>query len=111
MINIIDKYHLDLLKFSTHDKTNYYIETLFTQGYLPLITKPTRVTSHSATLIDHIYTNKIDCDITAGIVITDVADHFGVMCVIEHRKSTSHHDQHKNTRIYSDTNYQNSMTY
>ena len=59
--------NIDLLKFSTHDKTNYYIETLFTKGYLHLlITKPTRVTSHSATLIDHIYTNKIDCDITAG---------------------------------------------
>ncbi len=50
-------FNLDLLKFQTHRKTNDCIESMISKGYLPLITKPTRVTTYSATLIDHIYSN------------------------------------------------------
>ena len=50
--------NIDLLKFSTHNKTNEYLDNTFSQGYIPIINKPTRVTPYSATLIDHIYINK-----------------------------------------------------
>ena len=52
--------NIDLLKCSNHLKTGEYLESLFSHGFLPLITKPTRLTDHSATLIDHIYVNKQD---------------------------------------------------
>jgi len=52
-------FNVDLLKYNSRDKTNNCVDNLFTQGLLPLVTKPTRVTSTSATLIDHIYTNNI----------------------------------------------------
>jgi len=45
--------NIDLLKFSDHRNTGIYLENIFSQGFLPLIVKPTRLTSHSATLIDH----------------------------------------------------------
>jgi hypothetical protein len=43
---------------------------------LPAITKPTRITISSATLIEQIYTNNVSIMANSGIIITDVADHF-----------------------------------
>ena len=74
-------FNIDLLKFQSHEKTKYFIESMLTTGYLPVITKPTRVTDHSATLIDHIYSNSKSLNYKSGIVITDVADHFGTFYV------------------------------
>ena len=36
--------NIDLLKFSTHNKTNEFMDNTFAQGYIPIITKQTRVT-------------------------------------------------------------------
>lgn len=83
-IYIIGDMNINLLKFSDHIKTGEYLEDTFSQGFLPLITKPTRITSHSATLIDHIYTNKLDINATSGIIINDISDHFGIFTCMQH---------------------------
>ena len=78
---IMGDFNIDLLKFRTHEKTNDFINSMITKGYLPLITKPTRITAQSATLIDHIYSNYTHHNYESGIVISDVADHFGTFYV------------------------------
>ncbi len=48
-------------------------------SYLPLITKPTRLTLSSATLIGNIYTNlRPNIGLTSGILEIDVFDHLPV---------------------------------
>jgi len=37
-----------------HSKTNEYLDTVISHGYLPVITKLTIIYSSSATLIDHV---------------------------------------------------------
>ena len=88
---VMGDFNIDLLKFQSHEKTKYFIESMLTTGYLPVITKPTRVTDHSATLIDHIYSNSKSLNYKSRIVglITDVADHFGTFYV-SRKKSTYH---------------------
>ena len=54
---------------------------MLTTGYLPVITKPTRVTDHSPTLLYHIYSNSKSLNYTSDIVITGVADHLGTFYV------------------------------
>ena len=81
-VYIMGDMNIDLLKFKEHRKTGEYLENLFSSCFLPLITKPTRVSEHSATLIDHICTNKQHIDATSGIVITDMSDHFGIFSTI-----------------------------
>lgn len=81
--------NMDLLKFGTHDKTNDYVDGIFSHGYIPVILKPTRLTNTSATLIDHIYSNNARSESTSGIILTDVADHFGIFYIKT--------DQSKNT--------------
>ena len=45
---------------------------------MPVITIPTRVTSNSSTLIDHIITNNIELDLNSAVIEADIADHFPV---------------------------------
>jgi len=46
------------------------------ESFLPIISSPTRIASHSATIIDNIYVNCI-YDITEPtIVVSDFSDHF-----------------------------------
>ena len=52
-------------------------------SFYPIITKPTRVTEHTATLIDHIYTNSVDVEISSGILTIDISDHLPVFCVLQ----------------------------
>ena len=58
------------------------IDINYSNGFVPVIRKPTRITEHSKTLIDHIYTNT---DLTTpnykhkqGIIRTDISDHYPV---------------------------------
>ena len=44
-------FNIDLLKFQSHEKTKYFIESMLTTGYLPVLTKPTRVTDHALSYI------------------------------------------------------------
>ena len=47
-------FNIDLLKVNLDAKTNEFVNDVISQGFLPTITRPTRITPHSATLIDHI---------------------------------------------------------
>ena len=73
---IMGDMNIDILKYGSNDRTNIYIDGIFSRGFLPRILKPTRVTHRSATLIDHIFTNDITASSSSGIIINDVADHF-----------------------------------
>ena len=75
---LMGDFNIDLLKCADHQNTSDYLNNIFSRSFVPVITKPTRVTHHSATLIDHIYTNDIINNCLSAVIITDdVADHFG----------------------------------
>ena len=42
---------------------------------IPVITKPTRITHNSATLIDNLYIRLHQTNITSGIITTKLSDH------------------------------------
>jgi len=55
---------------------------MYSHGIFPLITKPTRISSTSSTLIDNIFSNNIiGNSIFKGILFTDVSDHFPVFSI------------------------------
>ena len=54
------------------------MDMLLDLGYLPLITKPTRITYHTSTLIDDIYTNTPEKVIKSGICLADISDHLPI---------------------------------
>ena len=42
---------------------------------LPLITWPTRITAHTSTLIDNIFTYFFENSLFGGLLFTDISDH------------------------------------
>ena len=64
-------------------KTNpEWDSTISTFGLDQMITSPTRITPHSSTLTDHIYTS--DTSIVSNILVpaTGISDHFLVCCIL-----------------------------
>jgi len=51
--------NLNLLREKTTASGIEYLSMLTSHGLFPLITKPTRITANSATVIDHIFTSAI----------------------------------------------------
>ena len=49
---------------------------------LQIISRPTRITEHSASLIDHVYTNKLEDTISSNILTTDISDHLATLTTI-----------------------------
>ena len=75
--------NIDLLKAEDHRATGELLDVLYCCNVFPLITKPTRVTGTTATLIDHILTNNLDNDMRhiQGILCTSISDHYAVFHV------------------------------
>ena len=82
---------LKIFKTSIFSRTEawHYLETLQGFGLFPVITKPTRVTATSQTLIDHIFTNITARTVTSGIYQYDITDHFPIFCQI-HNNAPKH---------------------
>ena len=99
ILNIIQKEHklcyflgdlnIDFLKADDHRATGELFDVLYCCNVFPLITKPTRVTSTTATLIDHILTNNLDDNMMhiQGILCTSISDHYAVFHVASNAKT------------------------
>ena len=46
-------------------------------NYAQIIPLPTRVTDHTSTIIDHIYSNQVHTLLTSRVVTLDISDHLG----------------------------------
>lgn len=54
-VYILGEMNIDFFIYNSHPKTQEYLDVLYTKSFLPVITKQTRITDHTATLIDHMY--------------------------------------------------------
>ena len=72
--------NIDLLKYEEHRLTSSFLDMFYSNNVFPLITKPTRVTQTTATLIDHVLTKNFDVwgKHRQGILCTDISDHYVV---------------------------------
>ena len=58
---IMGDYNVNLMNYESHDLTANFVDTIYSYYYVPLINRPTRVTQHSASLIDNIFTIIMHC--------------------------------------------------
>ena len=101
---IIGDINIDLLQYNNNNLISAYVNNTLAHSFLPVITRPTRLTPNSATLIDHIYINDVNSNQKAGIVVNDVADHFGIFLLTE--KATY---KKQNEPIYRRQFHENNM--
>ena len=90
---MVGDYSINLLNVDSHSLAADFNDTMYSSGLVPLITRPTRVTENSATLIDNIFTNKgVRYDESIyGILVTDISDHYPIFCVDKILKHNSKH--------------------
>ena len=74
-------FNIDLLKYAKHTSTTEFINLLFSCNLFPLISKPTRITKTSATLIDNIYVTNNLTVTHADILYADISKHFPIYAI------------------------------
>ena len=65
---------IDYLKINDHASTSNFFDINLDAGLMPMITRPTRISHTSATLIDNIYTSDTR-HTRSAILISGTSDH------------------------------------
>jgi len=71
-------FNINLSNFEVESNIKYYVNSLISLSCKLLISKTTRVSGHSATIIDHMYTNDNKHDILSGIPMYEISDHLPI---------------------------------
>ena len=72
-------HNLDLMKHESHAPTKEFIDLNLDLNLIPTITKPTRISKSSATLLDNLIVGKQFHNFVANIAISDISDHLPVV--------------------------------
>ena len=75
---LMGDFNINLMNHDAHAQTNEFLDLMYSNSFYPLINKPTRITSHSSTLIDNIFHNSFTNDQLAGILYADISDHLPI---------------------------------
>jgi exonuclease III len=81
--------NLDVLKIHSEDSVMQYIDNLFSNGCLQVVTKPTRCTINTASCIDHFITNVKQPNFFTSILVSKMSDHFPIFFSIIQSKVKS----------------------
>ena len=76
--------NLDYLKCDRHTNTANFLNLNLESGLLPLVTKPSRITHTTATLIDNIYVKSRNVQKSKTmLLVTDISDHLPCLALID----------------------------
>ncbi|KAK2181419.1 hypothetical protein NP493_399g00014 [Ridgeia piscesae] len=78
---ICGDFNIDILKHNTHNYTRTFLDYTYSFGLYPLITKPSRITDITSTLINNIFTNELQFQVNSSLLITDISDHLPVFAI------------------------------
>ncbi len=78
-VYLLGDFNLDILKYNLVKHVTEYVDLFFSMGFLQLITRPTRCTPKSASLIDHIVTNSRFNKFQSILLTSKISDHFPII--------------------------------
>ena len=88
---LMGDFNINLFNHEHNNVSQEFLETLFSTSFLPLISKPTRVTNSSASLIDNIFSNIISHP-DSYIVLSDLTDHYPIVTHYTLSQSINNYD-------------------
>ena len=74
-IYICGDFNIDLLKYDNNLKSQEFYNLMSSNGFIPHITLPTRITDTSMSIIDNIYSNTLSQNTLSGNILIEIADH------------------------------------
>ena len=80
-------FNINRLDFDKNNRVQSFVNLMLRFGMIPTINKPTRVTRHTATEIDRVFTNTItdNIKIRTAIMETDIYDHFPIIFATQNK--------------------------
>ena len=79
----IKYFNINLLNYNVHNLTNELLDSFASNSFISLILQPTRIASHSNTLIDNILSDDIHPDTISGnLTATISSDHLPQFSII-----------------------------
>ena len=83
--------NLNLHDYNVNAKVKTYVNFFFQNNYIPIISKPTRISKTNATIINHINTNNFpETDLKTGILKSDISDYFPVFLISKTTEADKH---------------------
>ena len=74
-------FNIDLLNSDNHKATGDFLCTMMSHALYPAITKPTRITEFSATIIDNVFCNAQTANSFTGILYKNISDHLPIFII------------------------------
>ena len=103
---ILTDSNINLLSLSNSSNSFDFLDLLLSNGFLNLITKATRFSKNSFSLIDQIFTNVKSLSFSSGIILNDLSDHLLTFTCLDFKKSNTPSPKFKKCRDFSDRNIQ-----
>ena len=72
---LLGEFNINLLNCNNHQPTNEFLDSLASNSFIPYILLPTRLTSHSKTPIDNIFSNVTSHEAISGNATATISDH------------------------------------
>ena len=100
---IIGNININILETKDLNIHNY-LNLLAQKGFIPYVNKPTRVTEHTESIIDHIFVNctiqkeNKNVDIKPNIIQTVITDHYMVALSIQFNEVTNSSSQYNSNK-------------
>ena len=79
---IVGDFNIDLNKYNIASNVTGYLNAIHSVGCNAFIDKPTRITSHGGSCIDHVYSNFLPNQLDNYILQGDISDHYGTLTKI-----------------------------
>ena len=92
---IMGDFNLDISNLHDNSNSARLLDELSSTGFQPLISLPSRITTHSASTIDNIFTNDFLKPITSGLIDTPISDHLPTIAIFSGMKQN-----HDNSPCY-----------
>lgn len=82
IVYLMGDFNINILDADNHIPSSEFLDNIYSHSLFPLITKPSRITSETSTLIDNILYNDIsNTNCFNGLFFTDISDHFPVFSI------------------------------
>jgi len=101
---ILTNSNFDLLEVEKSPECSNYLDLCFSNGFMNLITKATRFTSHSNTLIDQIFCNINLNSPESGVLLSDLSDHLPCFTLLNFKNKVKNEQKFTEFRDFSDFN-------
>ena len=85
-IMLMGDFNIDLLKYDHNTDSDLFLDSWYTNVLLPYISAPSRVTTHSRTLIDNIFSNNIEDGLISGNIISTISYHYAQFLLMKNMK-------------------------